>query len=109
MGVQNNLSSLYHCQASLSGMSAWLQWLHHDVVLASRSSYPALLMIGFNMKGCLFMFNERSSKFEHKRAPHVEFLVGFLCYTYPGSILVDIIFRKSFPGCMTDTTIIVVY
>jgi len=55
------------------------------------------------------MFNEMSSNFEHRHAQHVEFLMGFLCYTYPGSILVDIIFRKKFPGCMMDTTIIVVY
>ncbi|CAE8685369.1 unnamed protein product, partial [Polarella glacialis] len=39
-----------------------LDWLHYDVILASRTSYPLALMFGFNCYGNVLLRKESGDK-----------------------------------------------
>ncbi|CAJ1419920.1 unnamed protein product [Effrenium voratum] len=72
-----------------------LGWLHYDVILASRTSYPVALMIGFTCYGNVMLRKECGDK----RYPSWIFgwLLGMVCYTYPGAIFSDLVFVSGAP------------
>ncbi|CAK9006868.1 unnamed protein product [Durusdinium trenchii] len=72
-----------------------LGWLHYDVILASRTSYPLALMIGFTCYGNVILRKESGDK------PYPSWIFGWLlgmvCYTYPGAIFSDLMFVRDAP------------
>jgi len=72
-----------------------LGWLHYDVILASRTSYPVALMIGFTCYGNVVLRKESADK------PYPSWLFGWLlgmvCYTYPGAVFSDLLFVPNAP------------
>lgn len=72
-----------------------LGWLHYDVILASRTSYPVALMIGFTCYGNVLLRKESGDK----QYPSWIFgwLLGMVCYTYPGAIFSDLMFVSNAP------------
>merc|ERR1740129_1317545 len=58
-----------------------LGWLHYDVILAARTSYPLALMIGFTCYGNVLLRKECGDQ----RYPTWLFgwMLGMICYTYP--------------------------
>mmetsp|Transcript_73499 Transcript_73499/g.118601 ORF Transcript_73499/g.118601 Transcript_73499/m.118601 type:complete len:326 (+) Transcript_73499:71-1048(+) len=72
-----------------------LDWLHYDVILASRTSYPLALMFGFNCYGNVLLRKESGDK------PYPTWIfgwmLGFVCYTYPGAIFSDLLFVSNAP------------
>lgn len=72
-----------------------LDWLHYDVILASRTSYPQALMIGFTCYGNVLLRRECGDK------PYPNWLfgwlLGFICYTYPGAVFSDLLFVPNAP------------
>eukprot|EP00435_Cladocopium_sp_Y103_P018310 s2971_g4.t1 len=66
-----------------------------DVILASRTSYPVALMIGFTCYGNVLLRKESGDK----QYPSWIFgwLLGMVCYTYPGAIFSDLMFVSNAP------------
>eukprot|EP00933_Yihiella_yeosuensis_P032430 TRINITY_DN26025_c0_g1_i1.p1 TRINITY_DN26025_c0_g1~~TRINITY_DN26025_c0_g1_i1.p1 ORF type:complete len:336 (-),score=54.87 TRINITY_DN26025_c0_g1_i1:79-1035(-) len=85
-----------------------LGWLHYDVILASRTSYPLPLMIGFNCFGNVMLRKENGDK---KYPTWIfGFLLGFICYTYPGAIFSDLLFVGNSPlRAMTNNNILMCF
>lgn len=87
-----------------SGFQSPLEWLHYDVILAARTSYPLALMIGFTCYGNVLLRKECADK------PYPNWLfgwpLGFMCYTYPGAVVSDLFFVPNAPlRAMTNNNI----
>jgi len=85
-----------------------LGWLHYDVILAARTSYPLALMIGFTCYGNVLLRKESGDK------PYPSWLFGWLlgmvCYTYPGAIFSDLLFVPNAPiRAMTNNNILMCF
>lgn len=93
-----------------SEAASWgpLSWLHNDVMIASHSSYPSVLMFGFTAFGNVLLRKECGGK------PYANwlfgYLLGFVCYTYPGAVFSDLTFVAGAPiRCMSNNNIIFFY
>lgn len=85
-----------------------LGWLHYDVILAARTSYPLALMIGFTCYGNVLLRKESGDK------PYPSWLFGWLlgmvCYTYPGAIFSDLLMVPNAPlRAMTNNNILMCF
>jgi len=85
-----------------------LGWLHYDVILASRTSYPVALMIGFTCYGNVVLRKESADK------PYPSWLFGWLlgmvCYTYPGAVFSDLLFVPNAPlRALTNDNILICF
>lgn len=84
-----------------------LDWLHYDVILASRKSYPVALMFGFNCYGNVLLRRECGDK------PYPNWLFGFplafICYTYPGAVFSDLFFVSESPRAMSNDNIFFIF
>mmetsp|Transcript_47702 Transcript_47702/g.85884 ORF Transcript_47702/g.85884 Transcript_47702/m.85884 type:complete len:314 (+) Transcript_47702:48-989(+) len=85
-----------------------LGWLHYDVILAARTSYPLALMSGFTCYGNVLLRKESGDK------PYPSWLFGWLlgmvCYTYPGAIFSDLLFVPNAPlRAMTNNNILMCF
>lgn len=88
-------------------ISTPLDWLHYKVVLASRTSYPFALMIGFTLYGNLILRRESGNK----RYPNWIFgwPVGFIVYTYPASVFSDMVFQAVSPRIFSQDRVVFMY
>lgn len=85
-----------------------LDWLHYDVILASRTSYPVALMFGFTCYGNVLLRRECGDK------PYPNWLfgwiLGFMCYTYPGAVFSDLFFVPNAPlRAMSNNNILALF
>eukprot|EP00929_Paragymnodinium_shiwhaense_P114406 TRINITY_DN8278_c0_g1_i1.p1 TRINITY_DN8278_c0_g1~~TRINITY_DN8278_c0_g1_i1.p1 ORF type:complete len:353 (-),score=31.02 TRINITY_DN8278_c0_g1_i1:540-1598(-) len=98
-----------HGIGSVAG-PAWnpLHWLHYDVMIKSHSAYPVALMIGFTCFGNVLLRKECHGK------PYANwlfgYLLGFVCYTYPGAVFSDLTFISGAPiRCMSNNNVLLCY
>mmetsp|Transcript_45268 Transcript_45268/g.120061 ORF Transcript_45268/g.120061 Transcript_45268/m.120061 type:complete len:275 (-) Transcript_45268:63-887(-) len=83
-----------------------LGWLH-GVVVASRTTYPLPLMVGFTLYGNILLRRDSGGK----RYPSWIFgvPVGLICYTYAGSLFSEIVFQGISPRCLGNDNILIVF
>mmetsp|Transcript_2921 Transcript_2921/g.8267 ORF Transcript_2921/g.8267 Transcript_2921/m.8267 type:complete len:326 (-) Transcript_2921:169-1146(-) len=89
------------------GVGGPLDWLHYKVIIASHSSYPVALMIGFNCFGNVLLRKECAGQ------PYPNwlfgYLLGFVCYTYPGAICSDLFFKHDIVRAMSNNNVMLAY
>jgi hypothetical protein len=84
-----------------------LDWLHYEVILKSRKSYPVALMIGFCCFGNVLLRKECGNK------PYPNWLFGFplafICYGYPGAVFSDLFLVPDTPRAMANDNIVLIF
>lgn len=79
----------------------------HRFVVGSHSTYPLLLMIGYNCYGNVLLRKACGGR------PYPTwlfgYLLGFLCYTYPSAMVSDLLFGHAAPRCMGNDNILMIY
>mmetsp|Transcript_22941 Transcript_22941/g.51029 ORF Transcript_22941/g.51029 Transcript_22941/m.51029 type:complete len:300 (+) Transcript_22941:60-959(+) len=81
-------------------MGGPLDWLHYNVILASRTGYPIPLMIGFTLYGNVMLRKESGGK------PYPNWIfgwpIGLIVYTYPASVFSDLFFQAVPPRILAN-------